>query len=207
MFYSCCCTLAKRSVRSSNRGTGNLPKALCWLFAMLGQCLLLWLCSSSLRYAISVDLLATTFMCVVMGLLSCVPAMSHLRSHVVVAFLLLVTDIFEYNIRTAVAISSVTASIGGYASKFTMTAMKTISFKKVYQGVVVVYLNLFIICAITLAIDAAITATAMITWTSTITSAMSWCNESPILGSLFGIYIYGSLSPGTCGHTYLETIC
>ena len=124
-------------------------------------------------------------------------------AHIFGAAICCAGDILSAYIRMAAASLVVLSNM----STLMVSALKTISFKKVYQGVAVVYLNLFIICAITLAIDAAITATTIITWTSTITSAMSWCNESPILGSLFGIYIYGSLSPGTCGHTYLETIC
>ena len=85
-------------------------------------------------YAISVDYKAAVAVGVAMGLVPWI------RKTVSIGLLSCIVDILTYTIGNAVAISSVTTSIGGYASKFTMTAMKTISFKKVYQGVVVVYL-------------------------------------------------------------------
>ena len=85
------------------------------------------------------DYKATAAMCFAMGLLSWV------REHIIIGMLLSITDIFEYNIRTAVAISSVTASIAGNASNIILMAMRKMSLSPIYQVVAVLGLVLLYI--------------------------------------------------------------
>ena len=100
---------------------GAIIRAFISARACLVAMTVLSLVSALLRYAISVDYKATAAMCFAMGLLSWA------REHIIIGMLLCVTDIFEYNIRTAVAISSVTASIAGYTSNIILMAMRKMS--------------------------------------------------------------------------------
>ena len=107
-------------------GTG--ASRIIYIVTTAGKCLVpmtvLVLVSSLLRYTISVEPMATTFMCFAMGLLYCLPCMTHMGNQAGLGLLICISDMFEFNIQIAKAISSLTMTIVGYLSKMTLAAIK-----------------------------------------------------------------------------------
>ena len=60
--------------------------------------------------------------------------MSHVRNHVVVGMSVCMSDILEYNIRTASAIISATLNLARYTSNIGMKVLKQISLRRVSQA-------------------------------------------------------------------------
>ncbi len=88
--------------------------------------------------------MATPFMCFAMGLLYCLPCMTHVGNQAGLGLLLCISDNFVYNIQIAKAISSLMMSIVGYLSKLTLTAIKTFRLRLIY--VVAAVLGLVLLC-------------------------------------------------------------
>ena len=76
--------------------------------------------SALIRYAISIDPMATTCMCFAMGLLSCIPCMTHVRNQAIAGALLCVLDVFEYHVHT---IAPLTLKMAGYLSKISLNSI------------------------------------------------------------------------------------
>ena len=135
-----CAWILLSALRALRTATAATIRAIISARACIMAMTTLSLVSALLRYAIAVDYMATVAMFFGMGILSCIPTMSHVRSHVFAGILLCITDIIEYNIRTAVAIFSLAASIRGYISKKILKAMHKLTCRRLSMVVLVLCL-------------------------------------------------------------------